>query len=47
MAEGNIQIKDELYTLMITDSKRHLIFDENNKFVDSKPIKIENNLFLK
>lgn len=31
ISEGNIQIKNEIYTLMITDNKRHLIFDKNNQ----------------
>lgn len=43
LSEGNIQIKKELYTLMITDNKRQLIFDNNNQFIDSKPLKLKNN----
>ena len=35
---GNIKIKDELYTLSITDQKRRVIYDANNKFVDTKPL---------
>ena len=40
LSKGFILIKDEIYTLSITDSKRQLIFDTNNTFVDTQPIHI-------
>ena len=40
LSKGYILIKDEIYTLSITDSKRQLIFDTNNTFVDTQPIHI-------
>lgn len=40
IGEGHIFIKNEIYTLSITDSKRQLLFDQNNKFYDTKPIKL-------
>lgn len=42
IAEGNIQIKNEVYTLMITDNKRNLIYDNNKKFISTHPIKLFN-----
>lgn len=38
--KGNITINKELYTLMITDNKRQLIYDENNRLIDTKPLKL-------
>lgn len=35
---GHIKIKEEIYTLMINNHKRKLIYDENNKFIDTAPI---------
>lgn len=40
LSQGSILIRDEIYTLSITDSKRQLIFDQNNTFFDTKPIYI-------
>lgn len=37
IGKGHISIKKELYTLMITENKRHLIFNKDNVFVDTKP----------
>jgi hypothetical protein len=39
--KGNILIKNEIYTLMITDNKRQIIYD-NNKFINTKPYKLIN-----
>ena len=36
----NITIKDQVYTLTLTENKRELIFD-NNKLIDTKAFKIE------
>lgn len=38
ITDGNIFIKNEIYTLMITDNKRNNIYDQNGKFIDTKPI---------
>ena len=35
---GNITIKDEIYTLKNNNLKRELIYDKDNKFVDTKPL---------
>jgi hypothetical protein len=32
-----------LYTLKITDNKRELIYDKNNKLIGTKSYKIDNN----
>ena len=42
MSKSYIQIKDEIYTLSLSESKRQLIYDGNNNFIDTKPIKINN-----
>jgi hypothetical protein len=41
-SKGYIEIKDEIYTLIVTDNKRKIIYDNNNKFIDTKPINIYN-----
>ena len=41
-SKGYIEIKDEIYTLIVTDNKRKIIYDSNNKFIDTKPINIYN-----
>jgi DNA polymerase family B len=38
--EGKIYVKDQIYTLSITDSKRELIFDSQGNFIKTKPIEI-------
>jgi hypothetical protein len=38
ISEGNIKIIPEIYTLMINNQKRNLIYDNSNKFVDTSPI---------
>src|SRR5882757_676034 len=37
ISEGKIIIKDEIYTLMVTENKRKLIYD-NNKLIETKPL---------
>ena len=38
ISKANISIKQEIYTLMINNNKRKLIYDNNNKFIDTSPI---------
>jgi hypothetical protein len=35
---GNIKIKEEIYTLMNNNLKRNLIYDKNNKLIDTSPL---------
>ena len=42
ISQGNITIKNEIYTLMITDNKRKLIYNNNNRFIDTTPLIINN-----
>lgn len=42
MGNGTITIKDELYSLSVTDNKRKLVYDTNNRFSDTSPLKIKN-----
>jgi hypothetical protein len=37
ISEGIFHVKDEIYTLMVTENKRKLLFDENNVFYDTIP----------
>jgi hypothetical protein len=39
LSHGNIEIRDDLYTLQVTNNKRQLIY-ENNKLVNTIPFKI-------
>jgi hypothetical protein len=45
ISKGNIQIKQEIYTLINNNLKRRLIFD-NNKFVDTAPICLNDNIII-
>ena len=40
LRDSEITIKDQLYSLIATENKRELIFDNNNIFIETKPIKI-------
>lgn len=40
ISEGNIKIKNEIYTLAFTYGKRAMIFDGENKFINTKPFKL-------
>ena len=40
LSEGHIEILEQLYTLKVTENKRKLIYDENNKLINSVPFKI-------
>ena len=41
LSKEQITIKDEIYTVSITENKRKLIFDKNNYFIDTKPITLK------
>jgi hypothetical protein len=43
LSEGHIQLMEQLYTLKVTDNKRELIYDKNNKLIRSKAYIINNN----
>nr|YP_009493135.1 DNA-directed DNA polymerase [Ganoderma leucocontextum]AWJ63930.1 DNA-directed DNA polymerase [Ganoderma leucocontextum] len=44
IGEGSISIKNEIYTVMVTENKRELIFDESGRFVGTKPFHIDETL---
>ena len=46
ISEGNISIKNSLYTLIVTENKRQLIYD-NNKLIGTKPFIIDRNKEIK
>jgi hypothetical protein len=33
-------VKDEIYTLMVTDNKRKLLYNEDNIFCDTIPLRL-------
>lgn len=39
---GHITINSEIYTLKVTDNKRTLIYDINNKFIKTIPLELKN-----
>ena len=41
LEEAHISIHDEIYTLMVTDNKRELVYDINNIFIDTKPLTLK------
>ena len=45
LTEGTISIKDQLYTLKVTEAKRKLIY-QDNRLVKTEPLTINNNEIL-
>jgi hypothetical protein len=43
ISKAEITIKDDIYTLITTDNKRKILYDENNKFYATKPFTLNNN----
>jgi len=41
-SKSKIRIKNEIYSLQITDNKRKLIYNKQNKFIGTKPLIINN-----
>lgn len=37
LSKGHVEVLDQLYTLQVTDNKRKLIYDENNKLININP----------
>jgi hypothetical protein len=46
ISNGMFHIRNEIYTLMITDNKRKLIFDSNNQFIDTVPIELKDGIIV-
>ena len=40
LSKGNINIKQEIYNLALSSSKRELIYNDNGVLVDTKPLEI-------
>ena len=47
MDQGYINIENEIYTLMITENKREIIYDSTGKFVSTKPLELYNGELVK
>ena len=39
--EGHIEVLDQMYTIKVTENKRKLIFNENNKLIKTEPLNID------
>jgi len=42
LEDSTITVKDQIYTLKVKDNKRKLIYDQNNKLINTKPYIIKN-----
>jgi len=40
VSEGHIKVLEQIYTLKVTDNKRELVFNNNNKLINTNSIKI-------
>jgi hypothetical protein len=40
LTDGDIQVREYLYTLKVTDNKRKLIYDNNDKLISTNPYTI-------
>jgi hypothetical protein len=47
LSESKINILDQMYSIKVTDNKRKLIYDKNNKLIGTKPYKIDINKVVK
>jgi|SRR5882672_552883 len=47
MSVGQVSIKKDIYTLIVTDNKRKLIYDLNNKFIGTEPLLLKNGILKK
>lgn len=47
ISNGKFNIKDEIYTLMVTDNKRKLLYNSENIFYDTVPLRLEKGKILK
>lgn len=45
LSEGNITIKDELYSLMVTGNNRQLIYNKDNCLIETKPFYLTDHNF--
>jgi hypothetical protein len=41
LSEGNISLLNQLYTLKVTDNKRELVYNRDNKLIGTKPYIID------
>jgi len=40
LSEGQIKLMESIYTLQVTDNKRKLVYNANNKLISTKPYRI-------
>jgi DNA polymerase type B, organellar and viral len=46
LSDAKITLLEQLYTLQVTDNKRQLIYDENNKLINTKSYELKDNEIL-
>lgn len=42
LTSSQIKISNQVYTLTVTDNKRELVYNKNNKLIGTKPYIIDN-----
>jgi hypothetical protein len=47
LSESKINIIAQIYSIKVTDNKRELIYDNNNKLISTKNYKIDKNKIIK
>jgi hypothetical protein len=45
--EGKITILNQIYTLKVTENKRRLIYDKNNKLIGTEAYKLQDGILIK
>jgi hypothetical protein len=40
LSKGQIKLLESIYTLKVTDNKRQLVYDKNNKLISTKAYRI-------
>ena len=46
LEKGSIKIKQEIYTLAVTENKRKLIYDDNGILIDTMPFTLNDNMIV-
>ena len=47
LSKAEIQLLEQVYTLQVTDNKRELIYDKNNKLIGTRAYVIDNSKVIK
>lgn len=47
LSEAKITILNQIYTLKVTENKRRLIYDKNNKLIGTEAYKLKDGILIK